>query len=121
MGNGQGEPRTIEAVANDGKNTFTVGAPVWNHDPGRLRTGLSLYGREVRLIAPGVLRVPGKSGAYAFSVAAAPSPCLSDADVDHLGESIVEETLRRGGSLRNGRSVLAEMDKFGLGDDGRES
>ncbi|MBK9547098.1 MAG: hypothetical protein IPO51_14880 [Dehalococcoidia bacterium] len=108
-------------MANDGKNTFTVGAPVWNHDPGRLRTGLSLYGREVRLIAPGVLRVPGKSGAYAFSVAAAPSPCLSDADVDHLGESIVEETLRRGGSLRNGRSVLAEMDKFGLGDDGRES
>lgn len=108
---GPGEERTIVSVADDGMISFAQGAPVWNHDPERLRTVLAQHGDAVRLATKGVLRVPHDDGsAYCFSVADEPDPCRDDTAEVRPGESIVEELLRRGGVLRSARSVLDELD-----------
>jgi hypothetical protein len=107
---GPGEPRTVVAVADDGRITFTVGAAVWHHNPERLRTVLDRYGREVRLGSHGVLRVPNGHGDYCFSVAGEPDSCRSDTTDVRPGESVIEELFRRGGVVRSGCSVLDESD-----------
>jgi hypothetical protein len=107
---GPGEERTVTSVADDGMIAFLHGAPVWNHDPERLRTILAEHGYVVRLGSKGVLRVPrDDGGAYCFSVTDKPDPCREETAEVRPGESIVDELLRRGGVLRSGRSVLEEL------------
>lgn len=106
--NGLGEERTIVSVADDGVITFTRGAPVWNHDPERLRTILVERGNAVRLASHGVLRVPHDDGDYCFSVCDEPDPCRVETSEVRPGESISDELIRRGGFLRSIRSIIEE-------------
>jgi hypothetical protein len=97
---GPGQRRTVANVDDDGTIRFVTGEPVWHHDPGRLKAVLNVYGPEARMDSYGVLRVPTERGAYCFSVATEPDPCRTDTLDARPGESIVEEVLRRGGTLR---------------------
>jgi hypothetical protein len=92
---GPGERRTVADIDDDGTIRFVAGAPVWNHDPERLRTVLSVYGPQVRIGSHGVLRVPSERGAYCFSIATERDPCRSDNSDAPTREPIIEEGLSR--------------------------
>ena len=106
---GPGEPRTIEAITDDGTITFSDGGSVWNHHPARLRAVLRQYGNDVLAGSRGVLRVAHDGGWYCFSVSNEPNPCRPETSGARPGESIIEELRRRGGILRSGAAVLAEL------------
>jgi hypothetical protein len=107
---GPGTPQVVASVGGDGTVTFADGTSVWNHDPERLRAALEQCGADVVLSSHGVLLVPHGNGAYCFSVNPEPDPCRRETGEVRPGESIVDELLRRGGVLRSGRGVLAELD-----------
>jgi hypothetical protein len=106
---GPGVARTIESVADDGTITCTDGTRLWNHDPERLRALLAVHGNDVLLGTHGVLRVPNRDGAFCISVSDEPDPCRPETAATILGESIVDEILRRGGVVRRGADVVAEL------------
>jgi hypothetical protein len=108
--NGLGEPRTIQDVAEDGAISFTDGSSVWHHDPTRLCGALDCFGNHVYLGTHGVLRVPNdENSSYCFCVAEKPDPCRPETAETRPGESLLDELVRRGGLLRSGTSVLAEV------------
>jgi hypothetical protein len=111
FGLGGGQWCTIRDVADDGTITFSDASDAWNHDPYRLRAVLAHCGTSVLLGAYGVLRLPTDRGAYCFSVRAEPDPCRAETGERRPGESLVDELLRRGGIVRRGRSVLAQLDE----------
>jgi hypothetical protein len=59
----------------------------------------------------GVLRVPNGNGAYCISVTEEADPCRAETAESRSSESLLDELLRRGGVVRSGRSVLAEIDR----------
>ena len=102
----------IEAIADDGTITFVDGSTLWNHDPARLRAIVEAHSAHVELRTQGVLAVtnPTAGGStYMVCVAGAATPCADGPAGPRPGESLLEELTRRGGVLRPGRQVLAEL------------
>ena len=101
----------IEDIADDGTITFADGSTFWNHDPVRLRAIVQADGARVDVRSYGVLKVPHATGGGGFlvCVAEAATPCADEPAGPRPGESVVDELIRRGGVLRPGRQVLAEL------------
>ena len=101
----------IEAIADDGTITFVDGSTLWNHDPVRLRAIVEAHSAHVELLTQGVLAVtnPTGGGDYMVCVAEAATPCADVPAGPRPGESLLDELTRRGGVLRPGRQVLAEL------------
>ena len=87
-------------VDDDGTIHFADGTTLWNHDPERLRLILERYGPEVFVASHGVLRIPTETGSFMICVSKAPDPCRPETAEVIPGESIRDEVLRRGGTIR---------------------
>jgi hypothetical protein len=97
---GPGVPSRVDRVDDDGTIHLADGTTVWNHDPEGVRKLLSARGNDVFVASHGVLRVPDETGAYMVCVSTAPDPCRPETAEVIPGESIRDEVLRRGGTIR---------------------
>lgn len=109
---------TIEAIDDDGTIHLADGTTLWNHDPKRLRLVVEHFGPAATIRTRGVLALQS----YLFCVAPTPDPCRPTAPGPLPGESLIDEVIRRGGAIRRGTDVRAELDITGSreGSDERE-
>jgi hypothetical protein len=104
-----GTPTTIRAIDGDGTVHLTDGTTRWNHDPDRLRWFVEQLGGAATIRSHGVLTVRN----HLFCVSGAPDPCRPTPPGPLPGESFLAELTRRGGALRRGADLLAELDRTG--------
>jgi hypothetical protein len=93
--------RTIDVITADGTIRFADDTTCWNHHPERLKAIIDRYDRRVELRQYSVLAVPGNGNRWLFSVSSEVDPCCPEAAEIHLGESLLDELLRRGGAYRH--------------------